>query len=257
MIKNFMQATQTKNINSSFFDGYYKEIWRSLIPGALTTAEVDFLMEKAGLNSGSKVLDLMCGYGRHALELGRKGINVTAIDNLSDYVTEVRSTIDAENLPVNCIQADVLEYEPEEIFDLVICLGNNLSFFTKKESQKLFSTIGSHTRQGGMLIANSWTIAEIVFKNFTSKTWSEVNGFRYLVDNKIFFNPTRIEINTTFVAPDGSEELKQAIDYIYSLNEMDDMLEQASFSVSEIWSIPGKKKFTLGEPRAYIVAVKR
>jgi SAM-dependent methyltransferase len=252
-----MQAIQAENINNRFFDGYYKEIWRALIPDALTTAEVDFLIERAGLKPGSKVLDLMCGYGRHTLALAKKGIHVTAIDNLRDYVNEVNEAIEKENLPASCTQADVIEYEPVGLFDLIICLGNNLSFFNKEDSRKLFAMIASHTKKGGLFIANSWTLAEIVFKNFTPKVWSEINGFRYLVDNKFLFNPTRIESNTTFLAPGGPEETKKAIDYIYSLNEMENMLEESAVSLREIWSIPGKKKFTLGEPRAYIVAARR
>jgi hypothetical protein len=120
----------------------------------------------------------------------------------------------------------------------------------------LFSMIGSHTKQGGMFIANTWTIAEIVFKNFTPNSWSEVNGFRYLVNSKIFFNPTRIEIETIVTPDKGKEERKTAVDYIYSLNEMETILKNSGFGMKNIWSIPGKKKFTLGEPRAYIVAEK-
>jgi SAM-dependent methyltransferase len=252
----FMQSSQAENINNHFFDGYYKEIWRILIPEELTKAEIEFLIEKAGLHSESKVLDLMCGYGRHALALSRKGINVTAIDNLGDYIDEIKTTAQKENLPINCVEANITAYEPDEIFDLVICLGNNLSFFDREEIEKLFSMIASHTKQGSIFIANSWTIAEIVFKNFTAKAWSEINGMRYLSDSRVFFNPTRIEIETTIIPAKGTEEKKKAIDYIYSLNELQTMLERWGFSIKEIWSIPGKKKFTLGEPRAYIVAEK-
>ena len=251
-----MPVSQTGNINNLFFDGYYKEIWRSLIPEALTKAEIDFVIEQAALQRGSKVLDLMCGYGRHALALARKGIDVTAIDNLVEYIDELNDTARKENLPVSCIQADVIEYEPSEIFDLVLCLGNNLSFFDGQETEKVFSMIGSHIKQGGLFIANSWTLAEIVFKNFVPKSWSDINGLRYLVDSKVFFNPTRIEIDTTIIPPEGLEEKKKAIDYIYSLNEMRAMLNKFGLEIKETWSIPGKKKFTLGEPRAYIVAGK-
>ena len=34
------------------------------------------------------------------------------------------------------------------------------------------------------------------------------------------------------------------------------MLNKSGLVVKEIWSVPGKKKFTLGEPRVYIVAEK-
>jgi SAM-dependent methyltransferase len=252
-----MQATHVENINNLFFDGYYKYIWRALIPEGLTTTEVDFLIETANLQPGSRVLDLMCGYGRHTLALARKGVPVTAIDNLTEYVNEVKAAIEKENLPASCTQVDVMEYEPKGIFDLVICLGNNLSFFNKHDTRKLFSMIASHTKSNGLFIANSWTLAEMVFKNYTSRTWSHVSGFRYLVDNKFHHDPARIEIETTIIPPEGPEEIKHAIDYVYSLNEVQAVLEESAFSLREVWSIPGKKKFTLGEPRAYIVAVKQ
>ncbi|TMI86438.1 MAG: class I SAM-dependent methyltransferase [Bacteroidetes bacterium] len=251
-----MRSSQAENINSRFFDGHYKEIWRSLIPDGLTKAEIDFLIDKGQLKPGDKVLDLMCGYGRHALALARNGIQVTAVDNLGAYVNEVREVSQRENLVVTCIEDDVIGYEPTGIFDLVICLGNNLSFFTREETEKLFSTIGSHTKQGGIFIANSWTIAEIVFKNFVTRTWSDVNGLRYLVDNKFFFNPTRIESEITMIPNNGAEEKKKTVDYIYSVNETENTMMKFGLSMREIRSIPGKKKFTLGEPRAYFVAKK-
>ena len=46
------------------------------------------------------------------------------------------------------------------------------------------------------------------------------------------------------------------IDYIYSVNEMEAMLKNAGLSLKEVYSIPGKKKFTIGDPRAYIIAEK-
>ncbi len=52
------------NINNNFFEGSYKEVWRKIIPPGLTEAEVDFIIEVAGLKPKDSVLDLMCGYGR-------------------------------------------------------------------------------------------------------------------------------------------------------------------------------------------------
>jgi hypothetical protein len=51
-------------------------------------------------------------------------------------------------------------------------------------------------------------------------------------------------------------EKKKAVDYIFSVAEMEAMLNKAGFILNEVYSIPGRKKFTLGEPRAYIVAEK-
>jgi len=57
-------------------------------------------------------------------------------------------------------------------------------------------------------------------------------------------------------SPPFNTEVKHAIDYIYSLNETETMLNKSGLVVKGLWSVPGKKKFTLGEPRVYIVAEK-
>jgi SAM-dependent methyltransferase len=45
-----------------------------------TSAEVDFVMEELNLSTGSSVLDIGCGFGRHSLELARRGCEVLGID---------------------------------------------------------------------------------------------------------------------------------------------------------------------------------
>ncbi|MCX8020370.1 MAG: class I SAM-dependent methyltransferase [Chitinophagaceae bacterium] len=72
------------NVNDTFFDGSYKYIWKNIIPGILTERETEFMISYFGLRPGSRVLDLMCGYGRHAIALARKGMEVTGVDNLPD-----------------------------------------------------------------------------------------------------------------------------------------------------------------------------
>jgi cyclopropane fatty-acyl-phospholipid synthase-like methyltransferase len=246
----------SENINNHFFDGYYKEIWRSLIPEALTKAEIDFLVEKADLKSGSKVLDLMCGYGRHSIGLGRKGIQSTAVDNLKQYISEIEETVKSEKLPVTVLQDDVMKFRTKTEFDLVICMGNSLSFFNLDESLQLLSMISACLKTGSKFIFNSWMIAEIAIKQFKDKSWAYINDVKYLSDSSYFFSPARIESESMIIDHEGKTEVKKAIDYIYSLNEVEAMLNQSGFDMKETWSIPGKKKFNFGDPRIYFVAEK-
>jgi len=244
------------NINDTFFDGYYKEIWRTSIPEELTAREVDFIVPYFNLQPGNKVLDLMCGYGRHAIALAKKGIHVTAVDNLYDYIGEIEKTAELEQLPLKAIQADVINFRVDEMFDLAICMGNSLNFFNKKDTRRLLSAISSNLKPEGYLLINTWSLAETVIKNFKEKSWSKIGEMKFLAESKFLFHPTRIETESIIIAPDNNTEIKTGIDYIFSINEMEDMLNEAGLSLKEIYSIPGKKKFTIGEPRAYLVAQK-
>jgi 2-polyprenyl-3-methyl-5-hydroxy-6-metoxy-1,4-benzoquinol methylase len=245
------------NINDTYFDGYYKDIWRTIIPSELTPKEVDFIIPYFKLAPRSKVLDLMCGYGRHTIALASKGMDVTAVDNLAAYINEVNKAANEANVKVNTVQANVLDFVSTEKYDLVMCMGNSLNFFDAADTEKLFSNISSCLNTGGHLLINSWSIAEIAFKSFKEKSWSTIGDIKFLTDSKILFQPTRMETESIIIAPDGTTEVKMAIDYIFSINEMNAMLTTAGFLLKEIYSIPGRKKFTVGEPRAYIVAEKK
>lgn len=247
---------QELNINSSYFDGYYKDIWRSIIPEALSDAEIDYLIKEGNLAVGNKVLDIMCGFGRHAIKLSKKGIQVTAVDNLREYIDELNSISLEDQLPIQCILSDVLDFQPSEIYDMVICMGNSICFFDNLESRGILNMVSNALKPGGKLIINSWTIAEIAFNGFQSKSWSRFGNLKYLTESKFELNPTRIETVTTIINEAGETEEKQAIDYIYSISEVQEMLMTAGMQMKEVYSIPGKKRFTLGDPRAYIVAEK-
>ena len=45
-----------------------------------TVAEVDFVLEELSLPPGSRILDVGCGTGRHAVELARRGYQITGVD---------------------------------------------------------------------------------------------------------------------------------------------------------------------------------
>jgi 2-polyprenyl-3-methyl-5-hydroxy-6-metoxy-1,4-benzoquinol methylase len=251
------QQVNSDNINNSFFNGYYKEIWRQIFPEKTTLAEVDFMMEEGRLAAGSRVLDLMCGYGRHSLELAKRGVHVTAVDNLPEYINEIEAKASAENLNIECICADVLEMKIDRPFDAVICMGNSLQFFNEEDCLHLLSNISAHLKPGGIFFINTWSLAEIVIKNFKDKSWGKVGDYLFFTESKFYFHPTRVETLSTIITDAGEREEKKGIDFIYSIAELEAMLNKTGFQLKEIYSIPGKKQFTLGEPRAYIVAERK
>lgn len=244
------------NINNDFFNGHYKDIWKTLIPAELTAKEVEFMLPYFNLQSGSQVLDLMCGYGRHALALARKAVSVLAIDNLPDYTDEVKTVAGTENLPVEVVCTDVLHFQSGRQFDLALCMGNSLNFFNATDTLTILHNIAGQLKQGGHLLINSWSIAEIAFaKPFTS-SWSQFGDYTFLSKGQVLFQPTRIEVETITIDAQGKREVKEGIDYVFSLNELEAMLQEAGLKLNEVYSIPGRKKFTIGEPRAYLVAQK-
>ncbi|MHB8380501.1 MAG: class I SAM-dependent methyltransferase [Acidimicrobiales bacterium] len=87
--------------------------------------------EELGLASGDTVLDLGCGFGRHAFEAARRGASVVALDAGRDEVEGVAATFAAmleageltqASLHANVVQGDALHLPfPNGSFDRVIC----------------------------------------------------------------------------------------------------------------------------------------
>src|SRR5690606_11588858 len=75
-----------------------------------------------------------------------------------------------------------------------------------------------------------------------------------LNEGKYLFNPTRIEWETWIISPDNQTEHRRGVDFIFSVAEMRKILANSGFELKIVFSIPGRKEFTLGDQRAYLVA---
>jgi SAM-dependent methyltransferase len=85
--------------------------------------------DRLGVGPGDLVLDLGCGFGRHAFEAARRGASVVALDAGPDEVAQVRATLGAmveagelaQDHPVTAVQGDALALPfADGTFDRVI-----------------------------------------------------------------------------------------------------------------------------------------
>ena len=93
----------------------------------MLTANFDTL----GVQAGDLVLDLGCGFGRHAYEFARRGASIVALDAGADEVAQVRATfgamddageIDLAVTRIGTVRGDALHLPfPDGTFDRVIC----------------------------------------------------------------------------------------------------------------------------------------
>lgn len=255
-INSFYMSSSATNINNTFFEGLYKHAWKGTIPPGLTEAEADFIQEIGSLGQGSRVLDLMCGYGRHALELAKRGIHVTAVDNLDEYIGEIRANALPQGLPVEAIRADILDARLTGEYDAAICMGNSFAFFDRKDAMTILNNIAAHLKPGGLLLINSWMVAEVAIRHFRERDWHYAGDYKCMLEYRYCFHPSRIESEQTIIAPDGAVERVRGIDYIFTLDELDGMFQEAGLRTREVYSTPRKKRFAMGDGRVYIAGEK-
>ncbi len=243
-------------INDTFFNELYQKIWRKLIPPGLSEAECGLILDACNLQKGDRLLDLMCGYGRHTLPLARTGINITAIDNAAAYINEIKSTIATEQLPAEAIHATAIDADFLHQYKAVICMGNSFAFFDSESTRKLLRKIADHLVPGGMLIINSWMIAEIAIRHFKEREWINVDGFKYIMHYHFHFCPHRIESEHTIVAPDNTVETINGVDYILTLSELEKLFNEAGLYTKAVFSTPKKRPFKMGDNTVYLIIEK-
>lgn len=89
-----------------------------------TEQEVDFLVDALGLVEGSRVLDVGCGPGRHALAMARRGMRVHGIDISETFVDLANATAQREGLGdmATFERADARTVNLPPVFDAAVCL---------------------------------------------------------------------------------------------------------------------------------------
>ncbi|MBI5707303.1 MAG: class I SAM-dependent methyltransferase [Armatimonadetes bacterium] len=87
-----------------------------------TVGEVAFLLERLNLPAGSSILDMGCGVGRHAVELAKRGFQVTGVDLSEGMLAQARRAEEEAGVSVAWVHADGKTFRSQQLFDAAICL---------------------------------------------------------------------------------------------------------------------------------------
>jgi SAM-dependent methyltransferase len=95
---------------------------------AAAVDEVKFLWRALRLKRGSRVLDVPCGTGRHALRLARKGADVVGIDVTAEYLEAARAAARGRR-NVRFERADMRRLRYDGEFDAAMNLWTSFGYF--------------------------------------------------------------------------------------------------------------------------------
>lgn len=116
-----------------------------------TENQVDFIIKTLHLTGNERVLDLACGFGRHALSLARKGFSVVGVDITKDYINDAINEAKSASLAIDFIQADIRDLKYREEFDVVLNLADGAIGYLENDAEnlKIFDRIASALKPGG------------------------------------------------------------------------------------------------------------
>lgn len=90
-----------------------------------TEQEVEFLCGALGVQEGSRLLDVGCGPGRHAVSFARRGLDVVGIDLSPDFIAVARRKAKEAGVKASFFEMDAhhLPFEEEFQAAISICEG--------------------------------------------------------------------------------------------------------------------------------------
>jgi SAM-dependent methyltransferase len=231
---------------------WFNEIARFLGPAYLRNAftkgteqEIGFLVEALELRPGTRVLDVGCGPGRHALALARRGIDVVGVDLSEDFVALARDAATAEGLPARFEVGDIRELASDDAFDAVICLcQGGFGLLGGRDERRAFERIAAALRPGGRLALTAF---------------SAVFAVRFLEAGETFDPATGVlHERSTVRNEDGEEQVFDLWTTCFTVRELELLAEHAGLDVVGVHGVtPGRygtASPTLDDPELLLLA---
>lgn len=234
-----------------FFNGLVVDFWRAAIPPETTRAEVAFLEQNLGLAPGSKVLDVPCGHGRHALELAARGCRVTGVDISAEFLDAAAETARDRGLEVEWRLADMRELPWQEEFAAAYSAGSSFGYFDDAGNAEFLSAVARTLRPGGRFFAD-FKAAESILPNFREGYEMTVGDIRFAAKNR-YDPPTATMENFYTIARGDRTETRHAVHRIYTTQEILQMLGEAGFGEIETYGSTAGEPFRLGSPNLLLI----
>jgi SAM-dependent methyltransferase len=230
--------------------------------GTITDAEIsteaNFIEDSLGVAKGATVLDLACGTGRHAIELGRRGYQVIGFDLSLSMLARASDEAQERGQKLNFVQGDMREMTFEDAFDGIYCWQTSFGYFEEEKNAAVIGRVHRALRKGGQFLLDVVN-RDYVAREAPSLVWFEGDGCICMDEMQMDFITSRLRVKRTMMIDDGrSKEIEYSV-RAYSLHELGKMLHDAGFRVAEVTGkiqTPGVF-FGCESPRIVILAEKR
>jgi SAM-dependent methyltransferase len=215
-------------MEANFFEPGSPFLKHPLLTPERTAGEIDFILSVLPLESGERILDIGCGFGRHSNELARRGFDVLGIDPSPAMIAAAQENSASAGLTLEFRQQRGEDLQAVDQFKVALCL---------------FTTLGQVSGQGDnlALLENAYRALEPggwFMLEIPQRAWAVSNlkpserigeGDRYaLVARSFDYERDLVSEEFTIVSPDGQQSY--LLQYrLFSRAEINHYLEQAGY----------------------------
>ncbi|MBP2651321.1 MAG: hypothetical protein H6Q74_2146 [Firmicutes bacterium] len=238
---------------------WYKQIWSLNIQDSSwvehTNSEVDFIIDIMNLSGTERILDLACGFGRHAIELSKRGYSVVGVDITPDYIKEALRISSREKLNANFICTDLRNVSFKNEFDIVLNMADGAIGYLENDAEnlKIFDVIATALKTGGRHFMNICN-AEHAEMHFPKRNWdigeTELSLPEFHWDKetrRMLYGGWSLKFGELAEKPRFEEFAPHSSIRLYSLNEIADIFKSRQMVIKNTFgkfdkSIPASSK---------------
>jgi SAM-dependent methyltransferase len=225
-------------------------------PGA-AAAEVDRAIRLLGIQAGDGVLDVACGYGRHALNLARRGFRVVGLDLNAFFLEGAVEAARVEGLSPAFVRGDMRLLPFGSVFDAAVCLGGSFGqFASEDEDHALLQETARALKPGGRFLLDVAN-RDGILSRFMGKDWDELEDGTVVLHERSWDSLRgRVEGRDVVVTAHGQRREYQHSMRLYGAPEITSLLRRAGFEVVALYGSLAGAALGLDSPRVNVVAQK-
>jgi SAM-dependent methyltransferase len=214
------------------FDDDYLRTLPYLTPRQ-TEREANFIHESLQIPPGGSLLDLACGYGRHAMELAAKGYKVTGLDLSLPLLIRAADAARRVGVNVNFIHGDMREMTFEDEFNGAYCTFTSFGYFDDDTNRKVAANLARAIKPGGKLLIDVVN-RDYLCRDLPTRVWWQGDGCVVLEEVDFNYFSSRLQVQRSIIFEDGRQVEQEISIRAYSLHEIGKVLHHSGFRVTEV-----------------------
>lgn len=238
----------------SFFGRDYVTRYARITDEATSERDVDAVVRLLGLEPPSAILDLACGYGRHAVRMAERGYAVAGFDLSSELLGIAQERAHERGVPLTLVKGDMRRLPFLREFDAVLSLFTSFGFFAEEDDHAhVLHGVHAALRENGLFLLDVIN-RDAVLQAFQPTQWQEIDGGYLLSENE--FDPATSRISGRQVVLTAGGPVSEYPLYLrlFSAHEIRMLLEREGFDVVGLHGDLEGAPFTVGSPRVVALA---